>query len=554
MAEKIHVTLANNKTIPVKKGITVKELVQNYYLGDEKVLAANVDNKLRTLDFELSKNCNVTFSTYSTSEGRSVYRRSLAFLLVMTVREMWRNGRLQVHHSLSNAFYYDLKIDIPLNEQIVNQIKDRMKEYIKMDIPYNRQEMSKNEAVELFKGQGYPDKSTLLENTDVDKIALYSLKDYTDINYGPLVPSTGYLDTFDIQIYHQGFRLCFPDLYNSKKLTPMTYHTKLFQIHQESKHWSKILGITNVARLNEIINRGDIADYIKINEVFHEKKISHIADEITSRSKDVRIVLIAGPSSSGKTTFSKRLKIHLEVNGLSPVTISLDDYFVNREDNPKDDEGNYDFESIYSLDLDLLNKHMVSLLKGEEVMVPKFDFTHGRRKNEGEPLRISENQIIIIEGIHGLNDELTRSVESKNKFKIYISPLTQLCIDDYNRISTTDCRLLRRIVRDHQFRNYPAVETLNRWYSVRRGEERNIFPFQESGDVMFNSALFYEIPVLKKFAEPLLKAIPREEPMFTKADSLLKFLSLFKAIDGQIDEIPPTSILKEFIGGSSFKY
>jgi uridine kinase len=248
------------------------------------------------------------------------------------------------------------------------------------------------------------------------------------------------------------------------------------------------------------------------------------------------------------------LKTHLRVNGLDPVTISLDDYFVNREDNPKDEDGNYDFESIYSLDLTLLNKHMVALLKGEEIQVPKFDFTIGKRSDKTTPMRISEKQIIIIEGIHGLNEELTRAVDARNKFKIYISPLTQLCIDDYNRISTTDVRLLRRIVRDNQFRNYPALETLKRWHSVRRGEERNIFPFQEQADVMFNSALFYEVPVLKKYAEPLLKAIPRDEEVFVKADSLLKFLSLFEGINEFIEEIPPTSLLREFIGGSSFKY
>ncbi|MFW5782693.1 MAG: nucleoside kinase, partial [Candidatus Muiribacteriaceae bacterium] len=453
--KKISVKIQNMKNIEVPHNITAKELVDKYYQGKSKVLAVNVHNKLRTLDYEINKDCEIQFLTYHDSAGRAVYRRSLSFLLLRVIREMYRNGRLEIHHSLSNAYYYDLYIDIPLDDIIIDRIKSKMRDYIEKDLEFERREVTREEAIDIFTELGYPDKVALLKNVDVENIALYDFGPVTDINYGPLVLSTGYLDVFDVKLYHKGFRLCFPDAVDPVRITPMRYHAKLFQIHQESKKWSRILGITNIARLNQIIKSERMSDYIKINEVFHERKIAQISDMISKRDES-RIVLIAGPSSSGKTTFSKRLRTHLQVNGLSPVTISLDDYFVNREDNPKDENGEYDFESIYSLDLELLNRHMVALLNGEEVIVPKFDFTKGRRKNEGSPLSINENQIIIIEGIHGLNDELTRAVPQKNKFKIYISALTQLTLDDYNRISTTDCRLIRRIVRDHQFRNYPA--------------------------------------------------------------------------------------------------
>ncbi|MFA5479193.1 MAG: nucleoside kinase [Candidatus Muiribacteriota bacterium] len=553
--KKVKINIVNLKKVEVEEGMSLKNLVKDFYKGKEKVFGATVDNKHRTLDFEIKKDSEIEFLTYSTTYGKEIYKRSLSFILIHSVRELYKNGRLEIHHSLGNAFYYDLTIDIPVGEKVVNQIKDKMNEVIKSGKEFERFELLIKDAIELFRKEGYFDKVRLLENVrNLDKVALYKLGDYIDINYGPLVPDASYIDIYDLKQYNAGILLCFPDPVDPKTITPQKYHTKLFDIYQESKKWTKILEITNVGRLNQIIKNSDISDYIKINEVLHEKKISAIADEITKKSKEVRIILIAGPSSSGKTTFSKRVKTHLQVNGLFPVTISLDDYFVNREDNPKDEDGNFDFESIHSLDLKLLNKHMVALLKGEEVPIPKFDFTKGKRSKEVHPLRINENQIIIIEGIHGLNDELTSAIDSKNKYKIYISPLTQLCLDDYNRISTTDCRLIRRMVRDHQFRNYPASETLDRWASVRRGEEINIFPFQESADIMFNSSLFYEIPVLKKFAVPLLEEITRDDKNFAKADSLLKFLSLFKSAELSIEEIPPTSLLREFIGGSSFKY
>ena len=553
--KKVKINIVNLKKVEVEEGMSLKNLVKDFYKGKEKVFGATVDNKHRTLDFVIKKDSEIEFLTYSTTYGKEIYKRSLSFILIHSVRELYKNGRLEIHHSLGNAFYYDLTIDIPVGEKVVNQIKDKMNEVIKSGKEFERFELLIKDAIELFRKEGYFDKVRLLENVrNLDKVALYKLGDYIDINYGPLVPDASYIDIYDLKQYNAGILLCFPDPVDPKTITPQKYHTKLFDIYQESKKWTKILEITNVGRLNQIIKNSDISDYIKINEVLHEKKISAIADEITKKSKEVRIILIAGPSSSGKTTFSKRVKTHLQVNGLFPVTISLDDYFVNREDNPKDEDGNFDFESIHSLDLKLLNKHMVALLKGEEVPIPKFDFTKGKRSKEVHPLRINENQIIIIEGIHGLNDELTSAIDSKNKYKIYISPLTQLCLDDYNRISTTDCRLIRRMVRDHQFRNYPASETLDRWASVRRGEEINIFPFQESADIMFNSSLFYEIPVLKKFAVPLLEEITRDDKNFAKADSLLKFLSLFKSAELSIEEIPPTSLLREFIGGSSFKY
>jgi len=385
-----------------------------------------------------------------------------------------------------------------------------------------------------------------------NEVTIYRLGNYLDIEYGAMMPSTGYAKLFELNKYNTGIILRFPEPINPTQISPIKNWTKLFSVYRESKTWGAILNINNIGRLNEFAAQKKIFDIIKIQEALHEKKIALIADEISKRSDDVKLILIAGPSSSGKTTFSKRLSVQLMVNGLNPIALSLDNYFLNHEQSPVDEDGNLDFECIKALDLELLNAQLIDLLKGKEVQIPEYDFKTGKRKATTKPLRISENTCIIMEGIHGLNEELTSSIPARNKFKIYASALTQLCIDDYNRIPTTDTRLIRRMVRDAKFRGYSAKDTISRWPSVRRGEERNIFPFQENADVMFNSALIYELSVLKQFAEPLLKEITTDDKEYHEAQRLLKFLDLFIPIN--YEEVPPTSILREFISGSSFKY
>ncbi len=525
------------KTIPVEKHLPI--------------LCAKVDNDVKGLDFCPEMDCRVEFLDYRSPQGMECYRRSTGFILARAALELYRNARLVIGQSVGNAFYYDFYTDVPVSEKILQYLTEKMREIIGKNEVFEKKLLTRAEAIQLFKREGYPEKARLLQNLNTDNVGVVSCWKYFDIDHGPMVPCTGYIDVFELKRYAQGFVMMFPQQANPRLISEIRNQARLFQVYRESKDWGKILEVNNIGRLNHIIGNGEISEFIKTAEALHEKKIAQIADEI-SRRKDCRIVLIAGPSSSGKTTFSKRLLIHLRVNGFRPITLSLDNYFVNRDKNPKDEEGHYDFESIHALDLDLFNQHLAELMQGREIHVPKFDFPTGTRKKEFEPLRINDDQIVIIEGIHGLNDELTHSVPAKNKFKIYISALTMLCIDDYNRVSTTDTRFIRRITRDKKFRGYPAAETISRWPSVRRGEERNIFPFQESADMMFNSAVPYELAVLKGWAEPTLQEIQPDDPAYGDARKLLKLLALFKLLDPR--EVPPTSILREFIGGSSFHY
>ncbi len=518
------------------------------------ILAAKVNNKLHSLKYRMHRDCRLEFITYRDREGVEVYRRSLCTILALAIQELRSNTRLVISHSLGNAYYYDYYTDIPVSERLLAIITDKMNEIIERDEPIERQVVTLEEARKLFAELGQSDKTLLLSYCELEKMAIYTCGTFVDIGYGPLVPSAGYIRKFKLKPYHHGFLLIFPEQETMEISYEVKSRRKLFQTYHEQKKWGKILEVNNVGRLNDKIHHGEISELIKVAEALHEKKLAAIADEITKRKDDIRLVLIAGPSSSGKTTFSKRLTIHLKATGLRPVALSLDNYFVDREHTPRDEEGNYDFEHLEALDLELFNEHLTRLLEGKEVGIPKFSFSKGRREEETTPLRIDDDQILIIEGIHGLNPRLTYSVPAHNKFKIFVSCLTQLSIDDYNRIPTTDTRCLRRMVRDEKFRGYGAAETLSRWPSVRRGEERWIFPFQEEADVMFNSALTYELCVLKRRAVPLLKRIPREHEMYNEARRLLRFLAYFQDIEKYEPEIPPTSILREFIGGSSFHY
>jgi uridine kinase len=550
--ETLTITLKDSTTVQIAKGTTLGEAAKNISTSPEyPILCAKVNNDFKGLDFKPEMDSEVEFLDYRTPPGKECYRRSISFVLARAVLELYRNARLVIGHSIGNGFYYDLHTDVPVSETILGYIHEKMIHIIKKDEPFEKKILTKAEAVSLFKKEGYPEKARLLQNLNNETVGIYSCWKYLDIDLGPMVPSTGFVNVFGLKQYSRGFVLLFPKIEDPRAFSEIQDQPKIFQVYRESKEWGKILEVNNVGRLNHIIQTNDISDFIKVAEALHEKKIGQIADEI-ARRKACRIVLIAGPSSSGKTTFSKRLCIQLRVHGLRPVALSMDNYFLNREFTPKDDEGNFDFEDIHALDLPLFNHHLQELLQGREVQIPKFDFSNGRRREEGSPLRINEDQIIIVEGIHGLNDELTQSVPASSKFKIYISALTQIVIDDYNRFSTTDTRLIRRAVRDKKFRSYSAYDTITRWPSVRRGEERNIFPFQEKSDSVFNSAVPYELPILKAFIEPLLTEIQPDNPIYGETRRLLRLTSLFKTLDPR--EVPPTSILREFIGGSTFHY
>lgn len=552
--EKIKVTLLGQATQEYDKNIKLSELAALFPNPNPRfqTLGATVNNVVHCLQCSLHSDSTVEFLTYKNREGQEIYRRSLSAVLTCAVFELYRNSRMIIGHSLGNAYYYSLNTDVPVGDEIIAEISAKMNEIIQKDMPFEKQTLPKDEAEQLFKNLGYPDKVRLIRYMPYNEVTIYRLGNYVDIEYGALVPSTGYVKYFELNKYNTGIILRFPEPINPTQISPIKNWNKLFSVYRESKAWGAILNINNIGRLNEFASQKKIFDIIKIQEALHEKKIAIIADEISKRSGSVKLILIAGPSSSGKTTFSKRLSVQLMVNGLNPIALSLDNYFLNHEQSPVDEDGNLDFECIKALDLELLNSQLIDLLKGKEAQIPEYDFKTGKRKATTKPLRISENTCIIMEGIHGLNEELTSSIPAHNKFKIYASALTQLCIDDYNRIPTTDTRLIRRMVRDAKFRGYSAKDTISRWPSVRRGEERNIFPFQENADVMFNSALIYELSVLKQFAEPLLKEITVEDKEYHEARRLLKFLELFLPID--YEEIPPTSILREFISGSSFKY
>jgi len=552
--EKIKVTILGQATQEYDKNIKLIDLASSFPKPNPRfqTTGAVVNNVVNCLQCKLTSDCTVEFLTYKNREGQEIYRRSLSAIMAFSVFQLYRNSRLVIGHSLGNAYYYSLNTDIPVTEEIIAEIRAKMNEIVQKDIPFEKEILSKDDAINLFKKLGYPDKVRLIKNMPYNEVCVYKLEDFVDIEYSAMLPSTGYAKYFELNKYNTGLILRFPEPTNPTQISPIKNLNKLFSVYRESKAWGAILNINNIGRLNEFITQNKISDIIKIQEALHEKKIAEIADEIHKRREDVKLILIAGPSSSGKTTFSKRLSVQLMVNGFTPVALSLDNYFLNHEQSPVDEEGNLDFESIRALDLELLNAQLIDLLKGKEVQIPEYDFKTGQRKSSTKPMRISENTCIIMEGIHGLNDELTSSIPTRNKFRIYASALTQLCMDDYNRIPTTDTRLIRRMVRDAKFRGYSAKETISRWPSVRRGEERNIFPFQENADMMFNSALIYELAVLKQFAEPLLKQMTTDDKEYNEAQRLLNFLELFVPIN--FEEIPPTSILREFISGSSFKY
>lgn len=549
MSRKIKATLPNNEVRECEIGSSVLEILGT---GKEpgEPLTAVVDGEFAELSKRAHYDVEIIPFSINAPLGVRTYFRSLTFLLIRAVKDIFDGARVTIEHSISRSVYGEIHYDREINEEDIDAIKKRMLEIVANDEKIEKIKMRKEEALRIFKDYGMDDKLRLLKHINLNYINLYKCGHLYDYFYGPMVPSMGYLKIFDLKYYKPGFTLMYPNEEHPNEVPPFKDKPKLRKVFKETEDWAKILDVADVGALNDKVDSGEIKDIILVAEGLHEKRIAHIADKIYENKDKIKIVLIAGPSSSGKTTFSKRLSIQLRVLGLRPHAISLDDYFVNREQTPKDENGNYDFESINALDVALFNKQLSSLLSGEEIEIPTFNFVNGQREWHGHKYKMEKDSILVIEGIHGLNELLTTSIAKENKYKIYVSALTQLNIDDHNRIPTTDVRILRRIVRDNMSRGRNAEATILTWPLVRAGEEKNIFPFQEEADTMFNSTLVYEMSILKKFAEPLLQEIGKDSSAYLEAKRLLIFLSYFKEADEY--PIPKNSIIKEFIGGSVF--
>lgn len=553
----IQITL-EGRPLKIPSATTILALVaseSNPDLGLKRPIGALVNNRKVALNSTLHEGADVRLINCLDPWGISIYRRGCTLLLFEATRRLYPEVRLVVGQSLDDGFYFDWTGKPAFDPEHVAQIRVEMQKLVLEDLPYQQERCGVPEALRRFEARGLNDRVELLTTFWHETIRLVHLGGTLDIYHGPTPPSTGYLTCFGLALYPPGFVLRFPEQEDCGPLDePPKGTTKLFEIHRQSKEWNRSIGLENIGSLNRMVIQGGISEAIRVSEGFHEKRIVEIAEKSVSQRDRLRVVLIAGPSASGKTTFLKRLSVQLKVHGIQPVGLSIDNYYVDRDATPRDAQGNYDFEAIEAIDLPLFNQHLVALLAGEEVATPRFDFESGRRDREGKwkRLRLQSGQVLIVEGIHGLNDRLTSQVPAEAKFKIYVSALSQLCLDDANRIQTTDLRLLRRIVRDRLYRGYSAASTLAGWPSVRRGEERNIFPFQESADEMFNTALPYEAAVLKVYAERFLLDVTQDDPCYSEVHRLMKFLSLLVGIFP--DRVPQNSILREFIGGSSFRY
>ena len=534
---------------PVEQLLTSRTDPQGrHYLG------AVVNHQVVTLTFRLEVDSTIRFLTFADPLGWRIYRSTASFLLAKVVKEVFPDATFSIEHSLGTGFYcyFEQGGVEGIAEAQLAAIEKRLHETVAQDLPIERRKVRYEEAVALFEQQGLADKVNLLRYRNPPKVVIFTCGGFADLSQGPLATSTGALTHVGLIRQEPGFVIQFPDRSVPPRIPPLRPEPQLFQIFREHKRWGRILGVNTVGRLNEIIATGESPDFIRIAEALHEKKIARIADHVFAHREQLRWLLIAGPSSSGKTTFAKRLAVQLRVNGLQPVTISVDNYFVDRAHTPKDDRGENDYEHLEAIDLHLFNEHLRKLDAGGEVELPTFNFQLGRQEFRGDKLRLQPNQIVMLEGIHCLNPRLTEVLPKERKFRIYISALTQLNLDRNNRISTTDNRLVRRLVRDHHFRGHSALVTMNMWPSVRRGEKRWIFPFQQEADIAFNSALDYELAVLKPFVEPLLAEIKPAHPQYVEASRMQEFLASFLPLPA--DLVPPTSILREFIGKSSFRY
>lgn len=520
-----------------------------------QVACARVNNTTKELNYKVYTNKDIEFLDITTPDGMRTYVRSLCFVLYKAVSELYPNGKLLMEHPVSNGYFCDLRIGRTLTEDDVEAIKQKMQKIIDADIAFEQVECHTEDAIELFRRHNRIDKVRLLETSGLLYTHYYKLGDTVDNYYSSLLPSTGYIHLFGLMKYEDGLLLLVPDMNQPQQLRRPIRQEKMFAAFKEHLRLEEIGGMGNVGDLNHACMEGHATMLINVVEALQEKQISNIADEIYRRNhscEPVRLVLISGPSSSGKTTFSKRLSVQLMANGLIPYPISLDNYFLNRVDTPRDEHGDYDFESLYALDLELFNTQMNALLEGEEVSLPTYNFTTGKREYRGEKLKLNPNMILVMEGNHALNPDLTPHIPDANKYKVYVSALTTISLDDHNWIPTTDNRLIRRILRDYNYRGYSAEQTITRWPSVRLGEDKWIFPFQENADATFNSAMLFEMAVLRPHVEPILREVPQNCKAYAEAHRLLKFLRYFHPVKDK--DIPPTSLLREFVGGSSFNY
>ncbi|EET85367.1 conserved hypothetical protein [Clostridium carboxidivorans P7] len=512
-------------------------------------MLGKINGEYCELTSTIEENSEIEAVNITDKLGSKTFIRTLQFILIKSVFDLFPEAQITIEHSLSKGLFGEIHKNTPLTEEDIQKIKIRMNETIQKNIQIKKVSMDRKKAIEIFSTYRMEDKVRLLNHVNTATVKLYELDGRYDYFYGSMAYSTGIINVFDLKYYEPGFLLKYPIETDPFNIPKSAVYKKLSKIFRETEQWGNILGVGDVGSLNDKVEDNEIIDIIRVAEALHEKKIAYIADMISER-KNVKIVLIAGPSSSGKTTFARRLGIQLRVNGLIPIPISLDDYFVDREHTPKDENGEYDFESIYALDLELFNKNLEQLLNYEEIEIPSFNFKTGSREWTNQKIKLPSNGVLIIEGIHGLNEMLTSVIPKENKFKIYISALTQLNVDNHNRIATTDVRIIRRIVRDYLSRGYGGEDTLKMWPSIKRGEEKNIFVFQENADVMFNSTLVYELCVLKQYALKELEKISDKSPVYYEALRLKSFLHFFKSVD--VELVPDNSILREFIGGSCF--
>ena len=551
--QKIIIRCKNNgRELKVPVGSNLKEIFQ---LSETELeygpVCARVNNKVEGMHYRVYRNKDVEFLSLRSASGLRCYTRTLFFVLCKAVQDLFPGTPVRIEAPVSNGYYVDLGMGEDISFEDVDRIRQRMREIVAAAMPIKRYEVPTERAVAMFQEKGDKAKVKLLKSAGRLYTVYHQIEEYVDFYYGALLTNTSQLTLFGLEKYHDGLLLRTPSRENPGELGPYVKQAKMFEIFQEHHRWQNIMGVTTVGDFNEAVEKGYAKDMIHVSEALQEKKIAMIADEI-AHNKNVRVVLLAGPSSSGKTTTCKRLAVQLAANAIKPIMISLDDYFVDRDKTPRDETGDYDFEHIHALNIPLINEQFAALFRGEEVQLPRYDFPTGKSMPDGRRLKMKDDYVLVVEGIHALNPELTAQIPETQKFRVYASALTTIMLDNHNYIPTTDNRLLRRIVRDHNYRGVTAQETIRRWPSVRKGEHRWIFPFQENADAMFNTAMIYELAVLRTVAEPLLEQVPEDCEEYAEAYRLRKFLRYFRPLD--FDRLPPTSLLREFLGGSSFKY
>ena len=551
--QKIIIRCKNNgRELKVPVGSNLKEIFQ---LSETELeygpVCARVNNKVEGMNYRAYRSKDVEFLSLRSASGLRCYTRTLFFVLCKAVQDLFPGTLVRIEAPVSNGYYVDLGMGEDISFEDVDRIRQRMREIVAAAMPIKRYEVPTERAVAMFQEKGDKAKVKLLKSAGRLYTVYHQIEEYVDFYYGALLTNTSQLTLFGLEKYYDGLLLRTPSRENPGELGPYVKQTKMFEIFQEHHRWQNIMGVTTVGDFNEAVEKGYAKDMIHVSEALQEKKIAMIADEI-AHNKNVRVVLLAGPSSSGKTTTCKRLAVQLAANAIKPIMISLDDYFVDRDKTPRDETGDYDFEHIHALNIPLINEQFAALFRGEEVQLPRYDFPTGKSMPDGRRLKMKDDYVLVVEGIHALNPELTAQIPETQKFRVYASALTTIMLDNHNYIPTTDNRLLRRIVRDHNYRGVTAQETIRRWPSVRKGEHRWIFPFQENADAMFNTAMIYELAVLRTVAEPLLEQVPEDCEEYAEAYRLRKFLRYFRPLD--FDRLPPTSLLREFLGGSSFKY